>query len=153
MFNKFRNLSKNFLQRDTHNPHQDCKNASKIISYSDFCFSFNPDKCSECGGKCCYGESGYIFASVAELQAMASFLKIDFEDFCLKYVRKVGTRYSLIEKSCIDKSMGVACIFFDEDTKICSIYSVRPKQCRTFPFWNYYKDKKDEIKGRCIGII
>lgn len=124
-----------------------------LLSKEGFHFSFNPDICASCGGKCCYGESGYIFASVGELQNMASFLKIDFEDFCLKYVKKVGLRYSLIEKRCLNKSMGVACVFFDEDKKICSIYDVRPKQCRTFPFWEYYKNNKNDIKGRCMGIV
>jgi Fe-S-cluster containining protein len=42
--------------------------------------------------------------------------------------RMVGRRRSLREKSNGD------CIFYDHE-KGCTIYPVRPRQCRTWPFW------------------
>jgi Fe-S-cluster containining protein len=30
---------------------------------------------------------------------------------------------------------GDRCVFLDERTNLCTVYSARPKQCRTFPFW------------------
>ncbi len=123
-----------------------------IIQQKGFHFTFNAAKCSECGGKCCYGESGYIFTSIAEIEQISAFLHIPFEDFCLRYIRKVGTRFSLIEKECNDKAKGISCVFFDEERLQCGIYAVRPKQCRTFPFWNMYKNGKGDLPQRCIGV-
>lgn len=125
---------------------------SNIIKKDGFDFTFDNSKCSECGGKCCCGESGYIFTSIDEMKQISEFLQIPFEDFCIRYIKKVGLRFSLIEKNCNDKEKGVSCIFFDESNLGCKIYKVRPKQCRTFPFWSSYKEDKDEIIKRCIGV-
>ncbi|MBW2259743.1 MAG: YkgJ family cysteine cluster protein [Deltaproteobacteria bacterium] len=43
------------------------------------------------------------------------------------------------------------CLFFDEKNRRCSIYDVRPTQCRTFPFWEYFRDNPDEILKECPG--
>ena len=61
-----------------------------------------------------------------EMHRIAEFLGIRFRDLIKQYVRRVGERWSLIEKPTGD------CIFFDSG---CTIYPVRPTQCRTFPFW------------------
>ncbi|WP_034583635.1 YkgJ family cysteine cluster protein [Helicobacter pametensis] len=117
----------------------------------DFAFDFDSKACADCGGKCCTGESGYIFASIKELEEIADFLKIPFEDFLLRYVKKVGYRFSLIEQK-----MGTeyACIFFDTQNKNCSIYDVRPKQCRDFPFWKAYLDPQNlpQLFKECKGV-
>lgn len=142
----------------THNGMADSAQAyhntpSHIIQQEGFPFSFNAAKCRECGGKCCYGESGYIFVRIAEIEQISSFLNMPFEDFCLRYVRKVGARFSLIEKTCQDREKGQSCVFFDEERLECAIYSVRPKQCRTFPFWSMYQHNQDELQCRCVGVI
>jgi len=28
------------------------------------------------------------------------------------------------------------CVFFDHDTRHCEVYDLRPRQCRTWPFWD-----------------
>jgi hypothetical protein len=28
------------------------------------------------------------------------------------------------------------CVFFDNETRKCNVYEARPRQCRTWPFWN-----------------
>ena len=80
-------------------------------------------------------------------------MNLPFDDFTQKYVRKVGYRFSLVEKS---HATGHACVFFDEQSKKCGIYEVRPKQCRTFPFWEGYKDTEsadyDALLKMCLGI-
>lgn len=118
---------------------------------SDFKFTFDCNACAACGGKCCTGESGYIFCSIGEMQKISEFLGLSFNEFTQKYVKKVGYKFSLIEKKYLD---GYACIFFDSETKKCNIYDVRPKQCKTFPFWDIYKDKErlQELLQQCIGI-
>lgn len=123
-----------------------------MIQKDGFDFSFDETCCKECGGKCCYGESGYIFVSVAEMRKIAEFLNMSLEDLALKYVRKVGYRFSFIEQKCVIESDGVRCVFFNENTKCCDIYPVRPRQCVTFPFWDMYKKDKSELLSRCIGI-
>lgn len=119
----------------------------------DYPFSFEDSACEGCGGKCCVGESGYVFVSIDEMQKIASFLALEFESFTKSYVRKVGYRFSFIEKP---YQNALACVFFDTDSKQCSIYAHRPKQCRTYPFWEAHKnlDKNDlqTLCNECKGI-
>ena len=119
------------------------------LTQDGFDFSFNPSKCAECGGKCCIGESGYIFLSKDEMGKIAEFLGIDFGDFTRRFVRQVGAKYSLIEKP---HDNGFACIFFDESTRQCQIYPVRPAQCKEFPFWDIFKNNPQGAKRECEGV-
>ena len=57
-----------------------------MLKKEGFKFSFDSSKCEECGGKCCSGESGYIFVTPNEIIKIAKFLNIDFENFCYKYI-------------------------------------------------------------------
>ena len=120
---------------------------NKLISKDGFDYKFNPDACSECEGNCCIGESGYIWVNPKEIKEISKFLKIDEELFKSRFLIKVGYRFSIKERP---YKNGYACIFFENG---CKIYPVRPAQCRSFPFWDYYKDKIDELKKECPGII
>ncbi len=51
------------------------------------------------------------------------------EAFEAKYVRHVGIRRSLIEYANGD------CVFFDSHARKCTVYNARPRQCKTWPFW------------------
>jgi hypothetical protein len=119
----------------------------RIIEKEGFTYKFNPDACKECEGNCCIGESGYIWVNSKEIKELAEFLNIDEELFKKTFLIKAGYRYSLKEKP---YKNGFACVFFENG---CTVYPVRPLQCRTFPFWDYYKDKIDELKKECPGII
>ncbi len=103
--------------------------------------------CTGCG-QCCTGAPGYIFVSLEEIQAIAAYLNLSVADFSKKYLRKVGQRYSLLEKF---KSYD--CIFLEG--KKCQIYPVRPTQCQTFPYWPAVMDTpeswREAAKG-CEGI-
>lgn len=83
--------------------------------------------CTGCG-QCCTGAPGYIFVSLDEIFKIANHLQMKVEDFCKKYVRKIGKQYSLLEKP-----QNYDCIFLED--KKCKIYEVRPTQCQTFPYW------------------
>ena len=62
---------------------------------------------------------------------MAAALGFDeVEQFEKKYVRQIGVRKSLVEFPNGD------CVFFDNGTRKCAVYEYRPRQCRTWPFWN-----------------
>lgn len=120
-----------------------------MISKEGFDFSFDEKACEKCGGKCCTGESGSIFVSKEELKILRQYLGLDEQEFALKFLKKVGFKMSFKEVKFED---GYACIFFDQVKRNCKIYEYRPSQCRTFPFWKYYKNHKEELEKECIGI-
>lgn len=104
-------------------------------------------ECTGCG-QCCTGAPGYVWLSAQEIDAMATHLNISKEEFMRRYTRSIFGRHSLIE----DKK-NFDCIFLKD--KKCEVYSVRPKQCRTFPWWKENLASKaswKEVAERCEGI-
>jgi Fe-S-cluster containining protein len=65
------------------------------------------------------------------------------------YLVRIGKRYHIKE---VKIEGGFYCLFFDEKKRQCLIYDVRPEQCRTFPFWEHFKDKPDAAFGECPGV-
>lgn len=97
-------------------------------------------QCIECG-MCCSGpEEGHIWATDEEIEMIAKKLEMTTEDFRKQYARRIGKRTTLIE----DKSTK-DCIFLCErdGAKGCSVYEVRPNQCRTWPFWDMNLESPD----------
>ncbi len=86
-------------------------------------------ECTQCGD-CCTGAPGYVWVTNDEIALLAKHLAMPLEDFERQYVRKVGVRKSLIEYGNGD------CVFFDGKIRKCTVYEARPKQCRTWPFWD-----------------
>jgi hypothetical protein len=123
---------------------------SDYMTQEGFSYAFDPSACAKCGGNCCTGESGNIFVSVTEITAIAKLLEMDEREFRREYLHKVAYRYSLKEKI-VNGSHD--CVFFDRSLNGCSIYQARPLQCRTFPFWDYFRHRVDELKLECPGII
>lgn len=123
---------------------------SDLITQEGFSFAFRPDACAECGGHCCSGESGNIFVSRAEAEALAAFLNLELGEFAERYLEKRGYRYSLIERRVGQEH---DCIFFDRSFKGCSVYAARPLQCRTFPFWDYFKSHPEALREECPGVM
>jgi len=113
-------------------------------------YVFNTTACETCGGRCCTGESGNIFVTPSEITSLSNLLKIDEIAFREAYLIKKGYKFSLKERI-----VGVShdCIFYSREAGGCSVYMARPEQCRTFPFWEYYKTRVDELKMECPGII
>jgi Fe-S-cluster containining protein len=85
-------------------------------------------QCTGCGD-CCTGAAGFVWVNHEEIEALARRFGIDRDEFERRYVRKVGARKSLIEYDNGD------CVFFDPETRKCTVYEDRPRQCRTWPFW------------------
>ena len=88
--------------------------------------------CTQCGN-CCTGEPGYVWVTREEIGRIARFLDRSDDWLPKTQLRRVGFKYSLTER----KSNG-DCIFLERDDhgiRGCSIYPVRPLQCRTWPFW------------------
>lgn len=104
-------------------------------------------KCTECG-KCCTGSPGYVWVTENEIINMANFLDLSIAEFSRLYVRRVNGRLSLIENS-----KTYDCVFLKD--KKCILYTVRPTQCRTFPWWpQNLKSENDwkEAAQYCEGI-
>lgn len=85
--------------------------------------------CTGCGA-CCTGAPGYVWVNKAEIGTLAAALEIDSAEFESCCVRHVGIRRSLTELPNFD------CVLFDPETRTCRAYSARPRQCRTWPFWD-----------------
>jgi Fe-S-cluster containining protein len=104
-------------------------------------------ECTGCG-QCCTGAPGYIWVNYDEIKEIAQFLNLDLQTFSDRYLRKVKGRFSLREDA-----VTYDCTFL-KDNK-CSIYSVRPTQCRTFPWWPTLLKSKEEWQAAakfCEGI-
>ena len=123
---------------------------SNIIKKESFPYAFNQDACATCAGRCCTGESGYIYVSRAEIEKIAALLGLSVNDFGVKYLFKKDYKYSIKENKINDSH---ECVFYDRATNGCKIYEARPSQCITFPFWDYFKTRVDELKQECPGII
>jgi uncharacterized protein len=84
-------------------------------------------ECTQCGN-CCTGEPGFVWLTDDELAALAAFLKEPIDE-----VRAVHTRTARGKRTIREKANG-DCVFYDRK-KGCTVYPVRPAQCRTWPFW------------------
>lgn len=86
-------------------------------------------ECTACG-KCCSGAPGFVWVTAEEISDLARVMQLDEQDFRERFVRKVGSRWSLKEYPDGD------CILLDPKTRHCLVYQGRPVQCRTWPFWS-----------------
>ena len=84
--------------------------------------------CTQCGN-CCTGTPGYVWVSDEEVQAIAEYLDKPIGEIRLLNTRPARGRTSLNEYANGD------CVYFDPQGRGCTIYPVRPAQCRTWPFW------------------
>lgn len=123
---------------------------SNLMKKNGYSFTFNPLACEDCQGKCCTGESGYIYVTKDEALVISEFLAIDIKQLVSKYLFKKDYKYTIKENKIYDS---YECIFFDRELNGCKIYDARPNQCKTFPFWDYYKTKIGELKDECPGVI
>lgn len=85
-------------------------------------------QCTGCG-QCCTGGPGFVWVNSEEISQLAQHLKLPVQEFRTHYVRRIGKQYSLGERSNGD------CVFLDPRSRQCKVYPVRPRQCRSWPFW------------------
>ncbi len=84
-------------------------------------------QCTRCG-KCCTGEPGFVWVNDAEVRAIADLRGETVAEVTGLYTRLDNGRRTLREKGNGD------CVFYDRE-RGCTVYEVRPRQCRTWPFW------------------
>ena len=109
-------------------------------------------QCAQCGN-CCAGPSeGYIWVTAQEIAAVAEFLKMPAKDLRRRYLRREGSRMTIVEDPATKD-----CIFLQSlgGQRRCAVYPVRPTQCRTWPFWPgnvASPDAWNRAAQRCPGI-
>lgn len=84
-------------------------------------------RCTRCGD-CCTGAPGFVWVDDAEVQALAQRVRLTPEQFRAAYTRDAHRGLTLREKANGD------CVFYDAAVG-CTVYEARPRQCRTWPFW------------------
>lgn len=97
--------------------------------------------CQQCG-HCCTGDPGLIRVTEKEINLIAQFLKIEIQQFMNQYIRPIESGFTICED---DKG---SCLFYQ---KGCTIYSARPEQCKTFPFW--FKNIRSSEQWKKISQI
>ncbi len=88
-------------------------------------------ECTQCGN-CCSGPPGHVWLTKTEIARISKFIGRKDGLLGKEHLRRTGFKYSLTEKPDGD------CIFLKRNGRMsyCSIYEVRPRQCRTWPFWS-----------------
>jgi Fe-S-cluster containining protein len=84
-------------------------------------------RCTRCGN-CCTGEPGNVWVDDAEIDALSAFVGEARAEFVARFTKLGHRGRTLREKSNGD------CVFYDREQG-CTVYAVRPRQCRTWPFW------------------
>jgi hypothetical protein len=88
------------------------------------CFS-----CTGCGDCCIAGNGYYVYLTAAEADRIRRYLNLSTGWFRRRYLERLDSG-ELVTATAADDG----CIFLGRDRR-CRVYSVRPLQCRTYPFW------------------
>jgi Fe-S-cluster containining protein len=83
--------------------------------------------CTRCGN-CCTGEPGFVWVTDDEIVALAALRDEPLEEVVGLYTKAGHRGRTLREKANGD------CVFYDKAIG-CTVYEARPRQCRTWPFW------------------
>jgi Fe-S-cluster containining protein len=98
-------------------------------------------RCTQCGN-CCTGEPGYVWVDEAEIAAIAEFRGESFAECQALHTRRAERLRTLREKTNGD------CVFYDR-ARGCTVYAVRPRQCRTWPFWESNVESPEAWQKTC----
>jgi Fe-S-cluster containining protein len=98
-------------------------------------------RCTRCGA-CCTGAPGHVWVDDDEVADIAAFRGEKPAETEGLYTRRVGRQRSLREKANGD------CVFFDRAAG-CTVYKVRPRQCRTWPFWESNVRTPEDWRRTC----
>lgn len=87
--------------------------------------------CTGCGA-CCTGAPGFTWLDAQEADAIAHHLGLSPDAFRQRYTRSVHRNGAILLS--LTETRDGACSFYKNGVG-CSIYPLRPRQCRTWPFW------------------
>jgi hypothetical protein len=99
-------------------------------------------------GGCCVsrGNYGYVYLSFNDRRRLAAHFGLPTTEFTAKYTVKEDGLYQL-------KYADKDCPFLKEQR--CEVYTARPWQCRTWPFWPENMDSdvwEREVAAYCPGV-
>ncbi len=102
-------------------------------------------------GNCCVsrGTYGFVYLSKKDIKKLSIGFKTTEQNFVKNYCQKTDGFIHLKE---LKKNNG-NCIFL-KDNK-CTVYKLRPIQCRTWPFWPENMNTKtwnNDIAKNCPGV-
>lgn len=83
------------------------------------------------------------------MEDLAAAKKMDLDRFTQLYVRAAKGRLALQERRVQGEYL---CCFFDPVEVCCTVYAVRPEQCRTYPFWEPFRKDADKLQFQCPGV-
>lgn len=105
-------------------------------------------ECTRCGNCCTsHGDYAYVYLMPPEVEALAAHLHLETQGFLDRYCQRD-------EGHTILRMDAPACPFLSE-ARQCSVYEVRPKQCRTWPFWEENLEPENwegPVRDCCPGI-
>ena len=96
---------------------------------------------------CCTISDGFVFLTESEAVRIADFLELSEDEFLTHFTRAFDDQLVLVDNS------DDRCIFLEGNK--CSIYEVRPMQCRTYPFWSQNLKTQNRwhiVSQECPGI-
>lgn len=106
-------------------------------------FTCQPD----CGACCTNHENyAYVYLREDDFEALHTFLGLDADTF--------ANRYTELEEGYLTLRMDDPACPFLEGSR-CTVYPVRPVQCRTFPFWPEILANRrswERLRRFCPGI-
>ena len=88
------------------------------------CFS-----CTRCGSCCKFSGDYYVYMSEQEAERIRNYLQLSHGWFRRRYLARLEDGELVAAAGDGDR-----CIFLDAAGQ-CRVYTVRPVQCRTYPFW------------------
>lgn len=105
-------------------------------------------ECQRCG-RCCTNRGPYtfVFLSAADVSALADSLGLSRESFLARHTSEHEGRTTL-------RTDLPRCEFQSEDGG-CRVYSARPEQCRSWPFWRENLERatwEREVAPLCPGV-
>ncbi len=109
-------------------------------------------ECVQCGNCCSGPGEGYIWVARPEIELIANYLKMPVKQLRQRYLKRSGLRTTILEKKNSND-----CVFLQKSNQQenCTIYPVRPNQCRTWPFWPENlanPDSWNKAAKKCGGI-
>ncbi len=121
-----------------------------MITRDGYPYAFDPTACRRCPGRCCNGESGVVRVTEEDAVAMAQVLAMPLEVFTARYLLVRGGELRVRE---IRDGHNYACALYDPARQGCSVYPARPRQCRTFPFWESARRNLAALIRECPGVV
>jgi Fe-S-cluster containining protein len=102
--------------------------------------------CQQCHNCCRGGQPGWVYPTRREMERIARWMKLSLYTVRRRFLIKDADG-----ETSFRMNPNGDCIFWDEG---CTIYPVRPRQCRTYPFWSENlasRERWEEVERTCHG--